>query len=172
MPEAGILPLKKACKQIIFYDSFSGSSPSVSDYTADGSGHLCLRIGRDGRKALRQYLACLPENRNTRIPEGYFQVVVTASDGRVRDVRCLLFKSSGEFVKERHLVTPSDPVSSWPLKAIREPLPKGSSRTDPVSRESEAGKQMLNAKYKIFLAQTNRIYRVLEPNERSGQICL
>lgn len=70
------------------------------------------------------------------IPEGYFEVVFTApdsravsgQDGRVRDVRYLLFKSTGEFVKERQLVSPTDPVSTWPLASVRDTLPKGSYR--------------------------------------------
>lgn len=70
------------------------------------------------------------------IPDGYFRVVfsapeqrapITGSDGgRVRDVRYLLFKSTGEFVKEKHIVTPSDPAQSWPLSAVCDTLPKGS----------------------------------------------
>lgn len=76
-----------------------------------------------------------PGGESQGIPEGYFEVVfsaqdsrapVTGTDGRVRDVRYLLFKSTGEFVKERHLVAPTDPVSTWPLAAVRDTLPKGS----------------------------------------------
>lgn len=72
------------------------------------------------------------------IPEGYFRVVfsspdsrapITGSDGgRVRDVRYLLFKSTGEFVKEKHIVTPSDPAQIWPISTVCDTLPKGNYR--------------------------------------------
>lgn len=68
------------------------------------------------------------------IPEGYFEVVfspadtraaVSGLDGRIQDLRYILFKSTGEFVKERRIVTPANGIQSWPLQAIRDTLPKG-----------------------------------------------
>lgn len=74
---------------------------------------------------------------NAGIPEGYFEVLftappsrapVTGPDTRVRDVRYLLFTAGGVFVKERHLVNPADPLTTWPLTTVRDTLPKGSYR--------------------------------------------
>lgn len=71
------------------------------------------------------------------IPEGYFEVVftqpmpkapVTGTDARVSDLKYILFKSTGEFVKERRILAQADPAPSWPLNAIRDTLPKGSYR--------------------------------------------
>jgi hypothetical protein len=70
------------------------------------------------------------------IPEGYFEVVFTApastrapidgSDSRIQDLKYMVFKSTGEFVKERLIVKPGSGAISWPLPEVRDTLPKGS----------------------------------------------
>lgn len=67
------------------------------------------------------------------ISEGHFEVVfasdtkaaVTGPDARIQDVKYLLFKSTGEFVKERRIVAPANGVQTWPLLTVRDTLPKG-----------------------------------------------
>lgn len=72
-----------------------------------------------------------------KIPEGYFVVTfspgftgtrtaVSGPDGRVRHLRYVVYKSTGEYVKEKMIVNPNDPTPSWPLVAVRDTLPKGS----------------------------------------------
>lgn len=69
------------------------------------------------------------------IPEGYFEVqfagdqtrtAVTGPDARISDLRYIVFKSTGEFVKEKRIVTPANGVQTWPLQVIKDTLPKGS----------------------------------------------
>lgn len=70
------------------------------------------------------------------IPDGYFvatftsdpvtRAAVSGSDGRVKHLRYLVYKSTGEFVKEKIIVQLADPIPSWPLAAIRDTLPQGS----------------------------------------------
>ncbi len=71
------------------------------------------------------------------IQEGYFEVVfgtsmtraaVTGEDWRISDLKYILFESTGEFVKERHIFSPSDGFETWPLTAIKDTLPKGEYR--------------------------------------------
>lgn len=71
------------------------------------------------------------------IPEGYFEVVftadptraaVTGQDARIQDLRYLLFKSTGEFVSEKRIVTPASGTQTWPLATVRDTLPLGSYR--------------------------------------------
>lgn len=70
------------------------------------------------------------------IPEGYFEVTfspgygdtrtaVGGTDGRVRHLRYIVYKSSGEYVKEKVVLTATDPTPSWPLAAVKDTLPKG-----------------------------------------------
>lgn len=72
-----------------------------------------------------------------KIPEGYFEVTfspgftgtraaVSGPDGRVRHLRYVVYKSTGEYVKEKIIVNPNDPTPSWPLAAVKDTLPKGS----------------------------------------------
>jgi len=77
------------------------------------------------------------EIENKDIPKGYFEVVfsspqsrvaVTGPDNRIRDLRYLLFSSTGAFVKEQRIVTPTNGTQTWPLAAVRDTLPIGSYR--------------------------------------------
>lgn len=70
------------------------------------------------------------------IPDGYFvatftsdpttRTPVSGSDGRVKHLRYLVYKTTGEFVKEKIIVQLTDPIPFWPLTAIRDTLPQGS----------------------------------------------
>ena len=72
-----------------------------------------------------------------RIPEGYFEVVfspedfpgsraaVSGADSRVRSILYVIYKSTGEYVKEKMVLRPTDAVPVWPLGALRDTLPKG-----------------------------------------------
>ena len=73
------------------------------------------------------------------IPEGEFVVNFTAStfdmatrapvsgtDARVRHIRYVIYKSTGEYVKEKVILLPSQGVPTWPFTAVRDTLPKGS----------------------------------------------
>ncbi len=73
------------------------------------------------------------------VPEGAFVVNFTAStfelgtrapvtgtDTRVRHLRYVIYKSTGEYVKEKTILIPSQGVPTWPLTAVRDTLPKGS----------------------------------------------
>lgn len=72
------------------------------------------------------------------IPTGHFEVnfkadpttraAITGSDGRIRDLRYIVFKSTGEFVKEKRIVTPASGTQTWPIAHFRDTLPKGSYR--------------------------------------------
>lgn len=70
------------------------------------------------------------------IPEGYFEVTftphptttrtpVSGADGRVRHLRYIVYKSTGEYVKERVLVKATDAIPVWPLNSVKDTLPKG-----------------------------------------------
>lgn len=77
------------------------------------------------------------EEENGTMPDGYFEVVftslasktpVTGQDARITDLRYLLFKSTGEFVKEKHVVSASNGVQTWPIASVKDTLPKGNYR--------------------------------------------
>lgn len=70
------------------------------------------------------------------VPEGYFmatfsgfgletRAAVVGQDARVQHIRYLVYKSSGEFVKERIILTLGT-TAVWPLGSVRDTLPKGS----------------------------------------------
>ena len=71
------------------------------------------------------------------IPDGYFEVIfspkkspdtraaVSGSDLRVRSIRYVIYKATGEFVKEKVVLKPTDSAPVWPLAAMRDTLPKG-----------------------------------------------
>lgn len=71
------------------------------------------------------------------IPDGYFEVLfspkkspdtraaVSGSDLRVRSIRYVIYKATGEFVKEKVVLKPTDSAPVWPLAAMRDTLPKG-----------------------------------------------
>lgn len=69
------------------------------------------------------------------IPEGYFiatffglnpgtRAAISGTDTRVQSVRYILYQSTGEFVKERIILSPGS-TPSWPLPIVRDTLPKG-----------------------------------------------
>ncbi len=75
------------------------------------------------------------------LPDGFFEVnfttspsfdrtkAVTGPDGRVRHIRYIIYNdSTKQFVKEKAILTPLDPVPSWPFQVIRDTLPKGKYR--------------------------------------------
>lgn len=51
---------------------------------------------------------------------------VSGLDGRVRHLRYIIYKSTGEYVKEKVIVETTAPTPSWPLSAVTDTLPKGS----------------------------------------------
>lgn len=71
------------------------------------------------------------------LPDGYFEVTfspqpsddtraaISGSDMRVRSLRYVIYKSTGEYVKEKVVLTPTDPIPVWPLPAMKDTLPKG-----------------------------------------------
>ena len=71
------------------------------------------------------------------VPEGYFVVSflagqdditrtpVTGADGRVRHIRYVIYNSAGEYVKEKVILTPANPIPTWPFTAVKDTLPKG-----------------------------------------------
>lgn len=71
------------------------------------------------------------------LPDGYFEVTfspqygdgtraaISGSDTRVRSLRYVIYKSTGEYVKEKVVLKPTDPVPVWPLAAMKDTLPKG-----------------------------------------------
>lgn len=75
-------------------------------------------------------------NESANLPEGYFlatftsdpmtRTPVTGADGRIKHLRYLVYKSTGEFVKEKTVVQVVDPIPNWPLAAVRDTLLKGS----------------------------------------------
>lgn len=74
------------------------------------------------------------------MPEGYFEVnfspgfgtdtraAVSGADGRIRHLRYIVYKSTGEYVKEKVVLSTADPTPSWPLAAMKDTLPKGEYR--------------------------------------------
>lgn len=79
----------------------------------------------------------LPGETPSDLPDGYFEVTfspsygdytraaVAGTDGRVRHLRYVIYKSSGEFVKEKVVLTSTDVTPSWPLAAVKDTLPRG-----------------------------------------------
>lgn len=74
---------------------------------------------------------------SSELPDGYFEVTfspgygdtrtpVSGADGRVRHLRYVIYKSTGEFVKEKVVVKTTDAAPVWPLAAMKDTLPKGS----------------------------------------------
>lgn len=76
---------------------------------------------------------------NEEIPEGYFVVnfsasnsdiqtraAITGPDPRVQHVRYVIYKSTGEYVKEKTVLLPTQGTATWPLATVRDTLPKGS----------------------------------------------
>lgn len=76
---------------------------------------------------------------NTQIPEGHFVVnfststfdmqtkaAVTGPDTRVQHIRYVIYKSTGEYVKEKVVLLPAQGTPTWPLAVVRDTLPKGS----------------------------------------------
>lgn len=70
------------------------------------------------------------------IPEGYFEAVfssntpetraaVTGQDTRVRHLRYLIYKSTGEFVKEKIVLAVTSTPQQWPMAAVKDTLPEG-----------------------------------------------
>lgn len=71
------------------------------------------------------------------IREGYFEVVfspkgfpdsraaVSGTDPRVRSLLYVIYKSTGEYVKEKTVLRPADAAPVWPLGSLRDTLPKG-----------------------------------------------
>ena len=72
------------------------------------------------------------------LPDGYFEVTfsagygggdtrtpVTGTDSRVRHLRYVIYKSTGEFVKEKVVLNTTDAAPSWPMAALKDTLPKG-----------------------------------------------
>lgn len=79
-----------------------------------------------------------PTDGNDRwLPEGCFEVVfrpgyagmnrtaASGADGRVRQLRYLVYNEKGEFVKEKILLKVADPIAAWPLNTLRDTLPYG-----------------------------------------------
>lgn len=75
----------------------------------------------------------------TPIPDGYFVVSFTpstseaetrapvvGSDTRVQHIKYIIYKSTGEYVKEKNILLPSQGIPTWPLTAVSDTLPKGS----------------------------------------------
>ena len=71
------------------------------------------------------------------IPDGYFVATfspgtnntrdaVSGTDIRVRQLRYIIYKSTGEYVKEKVVLKSTDPIPSWPFTAMKDTLPKGS----------------------------------------------
>ncbi|NMA73829.1 MAG: hypothetical protein GX963_06630 [Bacteroidales bacterium] len=73
------------------------------------------------------------------LPDGYFEVnfftspnsihtkaPVTGIDARVQHVRYIIYKSTGEYVKEKEILTPVQGIPTWPLGVLKDTLPEGS----------------------------------------------
>lgn len=78
----------------------------------------------------------VPDEGTSNIPDGYFEVVfipqtgttraaVSGADGRIRHLRYVVYKFTGEYVKEKVVLQPTDAIPSWPLNALKDTLPKG-----------------------------------------------
>lgn len=74
----------------------------------------------------------VPQN----VPEGYFvasfsnimpesRTAVSGPDTRVQHIRYLVYNSSGQFVKERIILSPGT-TANWPFASVRDTLPRGS----------------------------------------------
>ncbi len=72
----------------------------------------------DGIQADYFEVTFAPDARQTR-------AAVSGQDGRVRQLRYILYKSTGEYVKEKILVKTTDATPTWPLSAVKDTLPKG-----------------------------------------------
>ncbi len=71
------------------------------------------------------------------LPEGYFEVrfatggkgvaksAVSGLDGRTQHVRYIIYKSTGEYVKEKVVWSPSQGTANWPMPYIKDTLPNG-----------------------------------------------
>lgn len=71
------------------------------------------------------------------IRDGYFEVVfsperftdsraaVSGIDSRVRSILYVIYKSTGEYVKEKTVLRPAEGTPVWPLGSFRDTLPKG-----------------------------------------------
>lgn len=81
------------------------------------------------------------ESTNPNLPEGYFEVrfatsvnntqtkaPVSGVDSRVQHIQYIIYKSTGEYVKEKTILVPSQGAPSWPLAAIKDTLPNGEYR--------------------------------------------
>ncbi|SBW03697.1 hypothetical protein [uncultured Dysgonomonas sp.] len=75
---------------------------------------------------------------NSKVPEGHFVVnfvtstfdiqtkaAVSGPDGRVQHIRYIIYKSTGEYVKEKIVLSPAQGIPTWPLAVVRDTLPKG-----------------------------------------------
>ncbi|MBK5722939.1 FimB/Mfa2 family fimbrial subunit [Dysgonomonas sp. Marseille-P4677] len=75
------------------------------------------------------------------LPDGYFEVnfVTSANDGqtkaaisgydtRVQHIKYVIYKSTGEYVKEKTILVPSQGTPLWPLAVVKDTLPKGNYR--------------------------------------------
>lgn len=81
----------------------------------------------------------IAENSTTgNLPDGCFEVnfstsafdpvtraPVNGQDSRVQHIRYVIYKSTGEYVKEKVILLPSQGTPSWPLQMVRDTLPKG-----------------------------------------------
>lgn len=82
----------------------------------------------------------IPGEENPAIPEGYFiatfstpagqdmitRAPITGKDKRVQYLRYIVYKSTGEFVKEKVILKPSGTTPEWPMTQVRDTLPKDS----------------------------------------------
>lgn len=84
----------------------------------------------------KEVVDAVPGEGTSDIPDGYFEVVfvpqtgttrtaVNGTDGRIRHLRYVVYKSTGEYVKEKVVVQTTDATPSWPLNALKDTLPKG-----------------------------------------------
>lgn len=101
----------------------SACQPDIVE--APGAGD----VPRDSRPA--------PGENGGLLPEGCFEVIfrpchegetraaISGRDGRVRQLRYLVYGANGNFVKEKVLLKVSDPVATWPLNVVRDTLPYG-----------------------------------------------
>lgn len=79
----------------------------------------------------------VPGGTPSELPDGYFEVTfspaygdytraaISGPDGRVRHLRYVVYKATGEYVKEKVVLTATDPTPSWPLAAVKDTLPRG-----------------------------------------------
>lgn len=84
----------------------------------------------------KEIVDAVPSEVASDIPDGYFEVVfvpqtgttraaVNGTDGRIRHLRYVVYKSTGEYVKEKIVLKTTDATPSWPLNALKDTLPKG-----------------------------------------------